>query len=192
VAGAAVRGYGIWLVTVLVLTVTLLAGGISVAVRGWPQDDSARSEGVSPPRQAGPSTAALPLVAPPLVQVVGDAGASPDAAAVAALLQRHFDAINHRDYPTWKQTVTARRVDAVTPDRWQTNYRSTSDAQVVVSGITPTDSGDVVDLTFASTQDLQDAPSDLRVARICWTSRWPVVGGLLDTPAAGATTKHAC
>jgi hypothetical protein len=182
------RTGGIWLITGLVLAVTLLAGGVSVAVHGWPRTDDVGSGAPSSPLQTtGPSAPATPLV-----QMTGDASGSPDAAEIATLLQHHFDAVNHRDYPAWKTTVTARRINAVTPERWQTNYRSTIDAQVVVSHIAPVDTGDVVNLTFVSTQDLRDAPSDLRVSRICWSSQWPVVGGLLDTPAAGVTTKHAC
>lgn len=186
-AGAAAGTKGIWLVIGLVVTVTLLAVGVSLALHGWPRGVDGGSGGPSSTPLTDPSPAA-----PTLIHVVGDARGIPDAAAVAALLQRHFEAINHRDYAAWKATVTARRVNAITPEHWQTDYRSTTDAQVVVSHITPSSSGEVVDLTFVSTQDLRDAPPDLRVTTICWSSRWPVVAGLLDVPAAGATTKQAC
>ncbi len=67
----------------------------------------------------------------------------------------------------------------------------------VVTAITPTgaDSATVA-MSFVSTQDTADAPSDLPVPRICWQTQLPVTNlgddARIGTARSGATTKNSC
>jgi len=131
------------------------------------------------------------------VQVLAPAAAHPAAETILTLLDKHFTAINDRDYASWSTTVVARRAKDQPQGKWTEDYRSTHDGAVQVTAID--DSGPdavTVELSFVSEQDLADAPANLHAERICWQSRWPVVdgasGGRLDTPPKGSTTGRAC
>ncbi len=127
-----------------------------------------------------------------LVRTEPAAAAHPSAAAVSALLTRHFTAINDHDYEAWSATVVPRRIADQPRGEWDRAFRSTRDSDVVVSGIAAQGGGLLVDLSFVSEQDVADAPPDVPAARICWTARWPVAAGLLDRPVPGSTTRRAC
>ncbi|TCK22270.1 hypothetical protein [Pseudonocardia endophytica] len=132
-----------------------------------------------------------------LVQVDAAAASNPLAQPVADLLDRHFTSINTLDYPTWTSTVSSRRAADQTADRWRSDYRSTRDGDVHVTSISDDGSGAAtVGLRFTSQQDVADAPSDLSVGKICWSSRWPITGlpsaGTIGTAPKGTTTKQAC
>ncbi|MGI9004305.1 MAG: hypothetical protein ACR2GH_22085 [Pseudonocardia sp.] len=190
-----------WLVVGLVLVTMLAGGGISMAMNGgW---SVLTTEAASAPESAVPAggvpsgpveDADVPGTA--LVQLAGAAVGDPSADSVVVLLDRHFGAINRRDYATWATTVSARRAADQSPQTWQDAYRSTLDGMVVVTSITPNISGLIVDLSFVSEQDPSDAPPDLPVARICWSSHWPVedlaASGRIGTPSKGATHRWAC
>ncbi|MDN5857583.1 MAG: hypothetical protein L0H84_03080 [Pseudonocardia sp.] len=145
------------------------------------------------PSSVGPTAAPAD---PDTVQLAQGAAFAPAAPAIQALLQRHFDAINARDFTAWAATVTPDRA-GLSAASWTQSFRSTHDSQVVISRIEPAgpDSA-TVSLSFTSTQDVQDAPPDLRAGRICWQSTWPVVnlsaGGRIGAPPRGTTTKSAC
>jgi len=132
-----------------------------------------------------------------VVQLMDSAADRPAAGAVLALLDRHFTAINNRDYDAWSTTVVSRRARQQPRDAWAEDYRSTRDSDVRVTAIDDTGPDAVtVELTFVSEQDVADAPANLPAERICWRSRWPVVdvssGGRLDTPPKGSTTGQVC
>ncbi len=137
-----------------------------------------------------------PAIGTSLVRVTPTAASHPYAAAVAELLDRHFTAINQRDYTSWSSTVVSQRAADQSEAAWQKAYRSTNDDSVVVNSISEGSTGLTVNLSFRSTQQVSDAPSDLPVTRICWESRWPVVdisnGGRIGTAPKGTTTKSAC
>jgi hypothetical protein len=139
-------------------------------------------------------TTTTPLSSPDgLVTLDATAAGVPGAQDVVALVDRYFTAINNRDYAGWAATVDQRRVSAQPIGGWLEAYRSTQDQSVAISSITPTGSNSVaVALSFASTQDVADAPAALSAARICWQSTWPVVGGRIAAPERGATTMSAC
>lgn len=119
------------------------------------------------------------------------------AATVQNLLERHFSAINTRDFDAWSTTVEPRRAAEQSSSSWSREYRSTRDSNVQVTSITTGDTDRVtVGLTFVSDQDPVDAPADLPVSRICWTSRWPVSsiasGGRIGIPPPRTTSRRAC
>lgn len=180
-----------WAVVTMVVTVVLAAGTISIALRGGPSAIEPAGQPPSPPRPGG---------TPPQAQLVrfetSAAAAHPAATGVAALLERHFTAINSRDYDAWVGTVTAERAADQPRSGWLAAYRSTWDDEIVIREIAGGGDRHSVVLTFTSVQDPADAPADLPVGRICWTSTWPIrtagTDARIDTPSAGATTKRAC
>jgi hypothetical protein len=125
-----------------------------------------RELGARPAAQTAPSTApsTTPSTAPPgpgTVELSPDAEAHPQAAAVRSLLQRHFDAINNRDYAAWASTVVARRSREMPESKWQADYVSTRDGSILVQRIEPSPDGTVVLISFTSTQDAAQAPVSL-------------------------------
>ncbi|WP_224401693.1 hypothetical protein [Pseudonocardia sp. ICBG1034] len=190
----------LWGAVGVVALVVLLAGVASVLLRGIPELRSA----TGPTTGSGSTTAASPSVtAEPAVPAAGGlvsidtaAAGHPESAAVVDVLNRHFEAINQGDHATWTGTVTARRAADQPDSRWRADYRSTTDSDVVVTGLASSASGVAVGLRFVSTQDPADAPADLPVGRICWASTWPLTddgsGLRIDVPARGSTSMSAC
>jgi len=148
----------------------------------------------APPAQSPTTTPSAP--SPDRVQVT-ESAASAQAPAVLAISQRYYDAINAHDYDAWTATVTSQRASQQSRASWNQGYRSTHEFSVVVTAITPTgaDSATVA-MSFVSTQDPADAPTDLPVTRICWQTQLPVtnLGGdaRIGTARSGVTTKNSC
>lgn len=176
-----------------------------VGAEPGPRLGSARPGGPGQPGIRRPVALLLPSAAAPestmrsasgMVQVEGAAAAHPLARPVADLLDRHFTAINTRDFSTWTSTVVSQRAADQTESQWLRDYRSTRDGDVRVDSITETGRGVTVALRFTSDQDVVDAPSDLPVSKICWSSRWPITGlpsaGVIGTAPKGTTTREAC
>jgi hypothetical protein len=132
-----------------------------------------------------------------LVSLSDQAANSLFSQAILDLLERHFVAINNKSYDGWRSTVVTRRSTQQGAADWARGYRSTSDRNVVVNSITSSGSDSVVvSLSFISTQNPADAPPDLQVGQICWSSAWPVEnvssGGLIGTPPRGTTSGRPC
>jgi hypothetical protein len=178
-------------VVLLVVATATAAGGTSLWFNGLPRAREADPPVISTPAVAAPGNPG-PAASSGLVRLEGGAAAAAGAAGVAALIERHFAAINARDYGGWAETVTPARSAALPPGRWQAQYRSTRDSSVDVIALSPYGNGVLVALTFVSEQDQQDAPADLRIGRICWRSSWPVVDGRIGVPPPGSTTRSAC
>lgn len=200
-AMAVVAAFGVGVVVLAVVLVGAIVvtgtgtGFSATSPQAAPPDPSATSPITEVPRPVGVPPAAVqttPAYDTALVHLEPEAAAHTDAAMVSDLLDRHFTAINTRDYSAWVATVVARRSQDQPVGTWRSNFRSTYDDQVVVRAIRGTGSNLLVDLSFVSQQDIADAPAALPVARICWTSTWPVVGGLLDVPQRGSTSMSAC
>ncbi|GAA1858353.1 hypothetical protein GCM10009836_43200 [Pseudonocardia ailaonensis] len=146
--------------------------------------------------------AGAPLDAPPAVPATGvgspvvtlsaDALAHPLHQAVLDRLQAYFDAINARDRAAWAAVVTPERAAQQPEAAWQAGVRSTRDGSVRVDRIDAAGPGTVEALVrFVSTQDVADAPADLRVGRICWRQTLHLAG----TPPRiepGATLAQPC
>ena len=123
-----------------------------------------------------------------VVQLSADAAAHPDVVAVLVQLQRHYDAINNRDYAAWKGTVVAERAAALPESRWRSDYSSTTDGTIRVDRIDRiggTPGADLLVLVrFASTQAVADAPTRFPAERICWRTTLP-----MTAPASGAPPR---
>jgi hypothetical protein len=129
------------------------------------------------------------------VELSADAAAHPAADAVREQLQQHYDAINTRDYESWRGTVVQQRADGLPEPDWQRAYASTHDGTIRIDRIdTAPDSGLLVRVRFVSTQDVADAPPDLQVPRICWRSTLPMRGlpPLIDMTGGGSSAREAC
>jgi hypothetical protein len=184
-----------WLIVAAVAVTAATGAGIGIAATGLPEVRPAASPGGS---EAGGSQAPTPsgAGATALVRLGANAAGSPSAPDVLALLDRHFTAINERDFDMWTTTVTTTRSSSQSADQWRQVYRSTVDSNVVVTAIRPTANGLLVSVEFQSRQNPVDAPADLQVGNICWSSRWPLAGDgaslRIGTPAKGATDKRQC
>jgi hypothetical protein len=153
-----------------------------------------------PPRaDPGPQ---LPVSGPgdPTVSLSRDAAVHPEGADVRNLLQRHFDAINSRNYPGWQGTVVPERVRALPEPAFRTVYASTQDGTIRVDRIEdgPALASGFHDLVvrfrFVSVQSLDAAPQAVRAERICWNSSLPLVGypRRIGQTGGGSSLPRAC
>jgi hypothetical protein len=131
------------------------------------------------------------------VELSQDAAAHPAADAVRVQLQRHYDAINGRDYEQWRATVVPARAAALGEAEWQKAYATTRDGSIRVERIDPDDGPDgglLVRVRFISTQSVENAPPDLPVERICWRSTLPMRGTppLIDVTGGGSSAREQC
>jgi hypothetical protein len=133
------------------------------------------------------------------VELSPDAAAHPAGEAVRAQLQRHYDAINGRDYAQWRATVVPARAAALGESEWQEAYSTTRDGSIRVERIGPdpdAGAGDglLVRVRFISTQAVEKAPPDLPVERICWRSTLPMRGmpPLIEMTGGGSSAREAC
>jgi hypothetical protein len=129
------------------------------------------------------------------VELSPDASNHPAAEAVRAQLQRHYDAINGRDYAEWRETVVPARSEALGEGDWQAAYATTQDGSVRVERIDVAPDGVLlVRVRFISTQAVEDAPPDLPAERICWRSTLPMRGAppLIDVTGGGSSAREVC
>ena len=131
------------------------------------------------------------------VELSADAAEHPAADLVLSQLQRHYDAINDRDYEEWRATVVPARAAALGEAEWQEAYATTQDGSIRVERIDRDDTSDgglLVRVRFISTQDVANAPPDLQVERICWRSTLPMRGTppLIDVTGGGSSAREAC
>lgn len=165
-----------WLLPVLAVLVVGVGAGAGFGVRVVSAQSAASGSDRPAVTTAGPSTTAGPPPGPGIVQLSPDAAAHPQADAVRALLQRHFDAINNHDYPAWASTVVSQRVRDTPESDWQKDYGTSRDGSIVVQRIEPVPAGSVVLLSFVSTQDGSKAPAVLPGATcIRWWVSYRVV-----------------
>ncbi|MEU7813851.1 hypothetical protein [Pseudonocardia sp. NPDC049154] len=131
---------------------------------------------------------------PPTVELSLDALTHPQHLAVRERLQAYFDAINAHDHAAWAATVTPERVAAQPAETWLAGVRSTQDGTIRVDRIEDAPDGVLALVRFTSTQDVADAPADLRVGRICWRSALPMTGAALaiGAGAPGSTLSRPC
>ena len=170
------------------LAVLVMAGGVTaVAARG--------GGGLHP--YAGPEPVPATGAGTTEVELSADAGDHPAADVVREQLQRHYDAINARDYAGWRATVVPQRADALPEDAWRAAYSTTQDGSVRIDridGADDPDAGLLVRVRFVSTQATEDAPADVRSPRICWRSTLPMRGlpPRIDVTGDGNSTASAC
>jgi len=160
----------LWLLPVLLITVIATALGALVT-----RDLYAEQETAPPAVVQSSRTEVPPSEQPgsPKVQGTPDAAANPLFRTLQSLLQRYFDAVNATDFDAWSTTVTAQRLEATPREKWETDYRSTKDGNILIYRIEATgDDTARVLLHFTSTQDPASAPPELPVDCIHWNLVW--------------------
>lgn len=138
------------------------------------------------PTTTAPSEATSPSAESSTVVLAGVAADDAQAGEIRALLQRHFDAINNRDYEQWASTVTEEQSAALGSDRWNEEYSSTVDTQIFV--IVINDEPRQAQLTFRSRQDPAKAP-DKKSACVRWEVTLPLTT-VDDTLLIGVSREH--
>jgi hypothetical protein len=159
----------VWVLPALAVLVVGVGAGAGLGIRVLSAQHATGASGMPAVTTERPSTSAGPPPGSGIVQLSPDAAAHPQADAVRALLQRHFDAINNHDYPAWTSTVVSQRARDTPEQTWQASYSTTRDGSIVVQRIEPVPSGSVVLLSFISTQDATKAPPSLHGATC---TRW--------------------
>lgn len=143
----------------------------------------------------------LPESGPPVsgagdaeVVLSADAAAHPAGEAVRAQLQRHFSAINARDYAAWAGTVVPERAAALPEPDWQAAYASTRDGSIRVDRIDDRPGGVLVRVRFVSTQDVAAAPPAAPAPRVCWRTSLPMSGTppVIELTAPGVSAPERC
>ena len=177
----------------------VLVAGVGVAagygLRELAARPAAGATGTSPPPPATTTAPAGEEPGPRAVQLAADARADPGSPAIQTLLQRHFDAINNRDFDAWQSTVTRQRAATFPEQLWLDQYRSTTDGSILVHRIEPTTTGSVVLISFTSVQERELAP-DQHSACLRWRVSYAVVlerGELRLAPSDPAASQYqAC
>jgi hypothetical protein len=178
-------GWALPAIVLVVLACGLVAGlGIRELTVG--------TAAVAPPSATTTTTVTSgPPPGPATVELSQDTTTHPDANRIHDLLQRHFNAINNRDYAVWASTVVKSRVKEMPEELWQRDYRTSRDGSIVVSRIEPSPDGVVVLLSFTSTQDAEHAPANLPGSRC---TRWWVSYRVVtehDQPRIDAGIRHS-
>jgi hypothetical protein len=156
-----------------VLLITVIATALGALV--------ARSLYEEPPRPPASPIVPSPSSVPPSeqpgpvdVQGTADATAHPLFTTLQPLLQRYFDAINAKEYESWKEVVSADRIKETDEATFQRDYRTTRDGNIVIYRIEARGDGNaLVMLQFTSTQDRADAPPNFPETCIRWNLVWP-------------------
>lgn len=161
----------LWLLPVLLITViaTALGGLLARDLYSEPPADP-------PPTVVATSPSSKPSgqqPGPATVQGTADAVAHPLYGTLQPLLQTYFEAINEKDYERWSSVVTYERQTNQPEQKWQQEFRSTKDGNIVMHRIEARGDGTArVLLTFTSTQDVADAPQELPRPCIHWNVVW--------------------
>lgn len=142
-------------------------------------------DSTEPPTTA-PSQAISPADESSAVVLAGVAADDAQAEEIRALLQRHFDAINNRDYQQWASTVTKEQSAALGSDRWNEEYSTTVDTEIFV--IVINDDPRQAQLTFRSRQDPEKAP-DKKSTCVRWEVTLPLTT-VDNTLLIGVSKEH--
>ena len=116
-----------------------------------------------------------------------------DARRVAALLDRYFTAVNHREYQAYARLFTQPR--RLTPGEFAWGYRTSHDSKAMLAGVAALEGGLKATVTFTSHQDPAGSPDhssciDWRIALFVHRAG---AGYLIGMPPSGYRAGlHAC
>lgn len=153
------------------------------------------------PSAAGVSTPPVPAVDIPTengestqVQFADPSIAEqPGAGQVRDLLQRHFNAINTHDYAAWAETVTSDQPQKIDESRWQHEYSSSLDTEIVIEQVQ--DNPRQVSFSLRSRQDPEksfDGASDCTDWRLVWPLIDEGAGMRIGRAAPGSAEPRVC
>ncbi|WP_199443383.1 hypothetical protein [Umezawaea beigongshangensis] len=159
-----------WLVPV-VLAVAAASVGAGVVARDVytrPNGGARTTIVVSTPLTTS-TAASAELPGDPTVQLSQDAAVHPDGEVVRGVLQRYFDSINDKNYDNWRDAVTRERGGQYDRARWNLDFSTSRDGDVLVHRIDDASVDTLrVLLSFTSTQELTRAPADFQHSCIRW------------------------
>ncbi|MCY7340350.1 MAG: hypothetical protein LH603_00390 [Pseudonocardia sp.] len=169
-------------VATVVLGASLLVG---VTVAGT---TAGRPVAGSPPEGA-PVAVAAAGPGPAVVDLSADSLVHRHGITVRDQLQKHYQAINRRDYAAWRETVVAERSEDQPEVAWREAYASTTDGTIRVDRIDDApDGGLLLRVRFVSTQARSDAPAAFPAERLCWYTSLPMTPPGKDAPPRLAST----
>jgi hypothetical protein len=102
------------------------------------------------------------------------AKSDPNFDPVRKAIQSYFNAINKRDFAKWRQVMIPAVAAQQTQADWTKGFNTTVDKDMFVYRIEATEKGADVFGSFTSTQDVADAPKDLKEPCIRWNMVWPM------------------
>lgn len=117
----------------------------------------------------------------------------PGAGRVRDLLQQHFNAINSHDYAAWAGTVTSDQPAKIDESRWQQEYSSSVDTEIVIEQLQ--DSPLQVSFSLRSRQDPEksfDGASDCTDWRLVWPLIDEGAGWRIGRAAPGSAEPRVC
>ncbi len=79
-----------------------------------------------------------------------------DVRRVAALLDRYFAAVNHREYQAYARLFT--QPHQLTPGEFAWGYRTSQDTKAMLAGVAAREGGLKATVTFTSHQDPAESP----------------------------------
>lgn len=157
----------------LVVLLGAAGGGVLLAQNVY-GDSAGGPQEMQPVHPADP--VATPITSPLGIKYTADAAAHPDQPTIQLLLDNHFNSINSRSYDLWKSTVVSSKWAELPYPKWMAAYDTTEDMDWTVQRIDPGPDGSLlVLLTFISTQDLSDAPAQLREKCVTWNVVYPLI-----------------
>lgn len=184
-----------WLAPVIGLIVLFTAGAGLAAhslYHASGASTGATGSGTTTTNSAGLTSTPSPAANSTTPVLAADAAAYPQSAKVADALNGYFDGINHHTYETWRAAVTT----AVANEQgdWKTNFRTTSDTDIMIYRIDVGPSGQLQALvSFTSHQATQFSP-DKKSTCDYWRIVYPLApstSGSNTYLVAGASAQYA-
>jgi hypothetical protein len=143
--------------------VLFIAGVVAIVLAvhyGAPSQAAADRSPTTDPRPASATSASRPPVVDNLVTVEPGAATAPHEAAVVALLNRYFSAINKHAYRAYEKLFSLALRSGLSARTFDLGYGSSSDSAELVRTITVTGAGQVEAIvTFTSHQQPADSPT---------------------------------
>lgn len=188
-----------WLAPVIGLIVLFTAGAGLAAHSLYHASGSATGapgSGTTTTNSAGLTPTPSPSANSTTPVLAADAAAYPQSAKVADALNSYFDAINHHAYQSWRAAVTAAVANEQGSSEadWRTNFRTTSDTDIMIYRIDVSSNGQLQALvSFTSNQSPQFSP-DKKSACDHWRIVYPLApstSGSNTYLVAGAIAQYA-
>lgn len=150
----------------------------------------------SPSPSASPeATTGTTSAGPGAVTVASVAAGDPGAVSIADFLGTYFDAINSRDYQSYASLFTAQDQPALTAEQFAGDYRSTTDSDETLTGLSDAADGDIAAaVSFTSHQTAAESVTGTQTCTNWSVSFYLVRSGdsyLIDQPPTGYHATYA-
>jgi hypothetical protein len=168
------RAPRLWLGLLIVLVFT---GGAAVAGRYLYHDRPPVLVGQPDVPPSGSPASSGPAVPDSSTEVRAsqDASQHQQYEQIHQMTQDYFNGINERDYNKFKSTLSPQRIAAMPVEKFDADFKSSHDTGIQIYRIEAAPEGRLrMMLGFTSTQDLADAPPDLKATCIQWRVVWPL------------------